>query len=421
MSRQGVLKTGTGWQAKLPSMLSALISAGTSGYPASQRSNLIATNVTGYLASLSSLTYAINYSLQDFQMLKPLVIGNIVSAVITASMPLLHRFGSVVGGLVLSITLFLSMFYFTALLGHDTGIQLNYLGTAAIAFLVLGPQRIYLVVAIIVTAALFHLAAWFMFPPDKAQLQLPVPFISQIYSFSAISIMAIITVVVYYTFRLLRMEQDRSDALLLNIMPQAIADRLKADPDATIAERHDQATVLFADITGFTPLASKLGPQQIVQLLDEIFSAFDAHTARLGIEKIKTIGDAYMVVSGAPHARADHAEAAARLASAMLVSTENVARQSGHDLKIRIGIASGPVMAGVIGRTKFAYDVWGETVNRAARLEANSEPGCILIDEACASQLNGEFVTSQWQDIDLKGIGPTRTARLTQSTGKRPT
>ena len=410
--RGSIVSPGSGWQVRLPNLLTRLLTAGTAGYPASQKNYLVATNVTGYLATISSLSYAVTYALQDFAALSMLVYGNLASATLTASVPLVHRFGRIAGGLLLTFTIFSTIFYFTAVVGRESGIQLNYLGAAAIAFLVLGIERIWLVAGVIAAAAILHLAAWFLFPPESAGVQMPQAFLTQVYVFSALSIMTIISLVVYYVFRLLQQERERSDSLLLNIMPDVIAERLKANPDSTIAERHEQASVLFADLTGFTPLAGKLEPQDIVALLDEIFSAFDAEVARIGVEKIKTIGDAYMVVSGIPMARPDHAEATADLALAMIDIMARISQDTGHDLRMRIGIATGPVMAGVIGRTKFAYDVWGETVNRAARLEANGEPGAVLIDEPTAGKLAGRYAARSRGEIELKGIGPTATWNL---------
>lgn len=405
--RDSILAPKAGWQARLPDQLSRLLAIGTAGYPASDRSYLIATNVTGFLATLSSLSYALTYAVQDFANLKMLVYGNLVSAALTASVPFFHRFGRIAGGLVLTVTIFSTIFYFTAVVGREAGIQLNYLGAAAIAFLVLGIERIWLVAGVVIAAAVLHLAAWFLFPVEKSQVPMPPAFLSQVYAFSALSIMTIISLVVYYVFHLLQHEKERSNSLLLNIMPDVIAEQLKADPGSTIAEQHDNASVLFADLTGFTPLSGKLGPQKIVALLDELFSAFDAEVARVGVEKIKTIGDAYMVVSGAPTHRPDHAEAIAELALAMLAATRRISLETGHDLHMRVGIASGPVMAGVIGRTKFAYDVWGETVNRAARLEAYGEPGIVLIDEPTSIVLSSRFRIAPKGEIDLKGLGPT--------------
>ncbi len=399
----------------LPKMLDRLVRAGTRFQPAAERSHLVAANVTGYLATVSSCCYAVSYALQDFASLKALVAGNIISAAITASTPLFHRYGPTVAGLVLTATIFSTIFYFIAMLGHDSGIQLNYLAAAAITFLVLGIHRIRLVVTIILLAAVLHIAAWFLFPTGHLADRLPPDFLSQTYTLSAISMTAIISVVVFYVLRLLRREQFRSNALLLNVLPASIADRLMQAPDQTIARRHEQASVLFADLCGFTPLTAKLSPADLITLLDRLFSAFDAQASRLGVEKIKTIGDAYMVVSGAPEPRDDHATALVELSKAMIAATLEVAASTGHDLSVRIGIASGGLTAGVIGQSKFAYDVWGNTVNRAARLETCGAPGDITIDQATKELLAADVNVEFLGDVDLKGIGPTPVWRLLAS------
>ena len=173
-------------------------------------------------------------------------------------------------------------------------------------------------------------------------------------------------------------EQERSDSLLLSIFPQAIAERLKISHDV-IAERSDEVSVVFADITGFTPVAERLPAEEVVVLLDEIFSAFDELVAHSGLEKIKTIGDGYLVAAGIPTPRADHAEAAARLALAMRKALAELPVAA--SLNLRVGIDSGPVVAGVIGRTKFGYDVWGDTVNTASRMQSHALPGAIQVTE----------------------------------------
>ena len=173
-------------------------------------------------------------------------------------------------------------------------------------------------------------------------------------------------------------EQERSDSLLLSIFPQAIAERLKISHDV-IAERSDEVSVVFADITGFTPVAERLPAEEVVVLLDEIFSAFDELVAHSGLEKIKTIGDGYLVAAGIPTPRADHAEAAARLALAMRKALAELPVAA--SLNLRVGIDSGPVVAGVIGRTKFGYDVWGDTVNTASRMQSHAPPGAIQVTE----------------------------------------
>ncbi len=165
----------------------------------------------------------------------------------------------------------------------------------------------------------------------------------------------------------LQAEQKKSEYLLLNILPKPVAERMKAG-EVNIADSYPEVTVLLADLVGFTTLSAHIGPEQIVELLNEIFSAFDLLVGKLGLDKIKTIGDAYMVAGGISFPRPDHAEAIAQLAINMQEEIERLNRQYGISVRLRIGICTGPVVAGVIGRWRFAFDLWGETVNLACRL-----------------------------------------------------
>ncbi len=196
----------------------------------------------------------------------------------------------------------------------------------------------------------------------------------------------------------------RSDGLLLNVLPRSIADRLKHTP-GVIADRHDDVTVLFADIADFTPFAERTSPERVVGVLDEIFSAFDGITRRLGLEKIKTIGDAYMVVGGLPEARPDHAEAVVELALEMQAEMARLREVSDLALNLRIGIASGPVVAGVIGRHRFLYDLWGDTVNTASRMESHGVVGRIQVTEATTRLLPGRYRFEDRGEIEVKGKG----------------
>jgi len=207
--------------------------------------------------------------------------------------------------------------------------------------------------------------------------------------------------------RALRLEKERSEALLLNMLPRAIVDRLKDNP-GTIAERFDEGTILFADIVGFTKLSSRTPPAEVVGLLNDIFTAFDRLTLQFGLEKIKTIGDAYMVVGGVPTPRADHAEAVADLALGMLEAVRQVSLTRGP-YQVRIGINSGPVVAGVLGLSKFVYDLWGDAVNVAARMESHGEPGAIQVTEETHARLRGSFVFDERGTVEVKGKGPMRT------------
>jgi class 3 adenylate cyclase len=211
--------------------------------------------------------------------------------------------------------------------------------------------------------------------------------------------------------RQLDFERGRSDALLLNILPQVIIDRLKArraaGNDERLAEAFDDVTVLFADAVEFTVQAAKTRPEDLVDALDDIFCRFDELADRFGLEKIKTVGDAYMAVAGVPTPRADHAEAATKMALAMMEELRGARWPSGDPVVVRIGMASGPAVAGVIGYRKFAYDLWGDTVNLANRLETHAAPGRILASESVVSHLNDEYAVGPPVIIELKGRGPT--------------
>lgn len=212
----------------------------------------------------------------------------------------------------------------------------------------------------------------------------------------------------FTAMRLLDAERERSERLLLNILPAPIAERLKASEDS-IAEHSEGVTVLFADIVGFTSLSASKTPQALVELLNRIFSEFDALADLHGLEKIKTIGDAYMAVAGLPNPYPDHAARAAHMALAMLDAVARVSAATGEDLSIRIGLHSGPVVAGVIGRRKFTYDLWGDTVNVASRMESHGLAGTIQCSEATAALLEGVCGLQARGSIDIKGRGSMST------------
>jgi class 3 adenylate cyclase len=211
--------------------------------------------------------------------------------------------------------------------------------------------------------------------------------------------------------RQLDVERERSDALLLNILPQAIIDRLKArravGDSVHLAEAFDDVTVLFADAVDFSVQAAKTSPEDLVTALDDIFCRFDELADRYGLEKIKTVGDAYMAVAGVPRRRPDHADAAAQMALGMLQEVRNTRWPSGDPVDLRVGMASGPAVAGVIGNRKFAYDLWGDTVNLASRLETNGHPGRILASESVVRHLHARYEFGPPLVLDLKGKGPT--------------
>ena len=206
----------------------------------------------------------------------------------------------------------------------------------------------------------------------------------------------------------LDLERERSETLLLNILPELIAHRLKSEP-GVIADQFASASVLFADIVGFTPLSQALSAQEMVTWLNEIYSAFDEFVQTHQVEKIRTIGDNYMVASGVPEQRADHAIAITRLALDMRDYIRDLPPTRGHRADFRIGINSGPMVGGVIGTHKFQYDIWGDTVNTGSRMESHGIPGQIQVTQDTYDLIQDEFECESRGPIPVKGKGDMHT------------
>ena len=250
--------------------------------------------------------------------------------------------------------------------------------------------------------------------PDGADL--PDAFVRtfDVLNIVAVSLVALMLLVTFARGR--ENAQARVEGLLLNILPEEIAERLQAEP-ATIADHFDDASILFADVVDFTPLAGRLDAREVVGLLDRLFTSFDELVDRYEVEKIKTIGDCYMVAAGVPRPRPDHAHALAGLAFDM----KECARTClpGSDLRLRIGISSGPVVAGVIGRRRFLYDLWGDTVNMASRMESHGTSDEIQVTRSTWELLRDDFVTEPLGLVDVKGKGEVETWRLVGRNGGR--
>jgi class 3 adenylate cyclase len=224
-------------------------------------------------------------------------------------------------------------------------------------------------------------------------------------------------VLLQYFVRARERAQERSERLLLNVLPASVAARLKQE-EGVIADAHDEVTVLFADIVGFTPLAGRLSPSDLVALLDRVFARWDALAAKHGVEKIKTIGDAYMAAAGIPIPRDDHVEAIAEMALEMRPEAERCATEIGLPFEVRIGIDTGPVVAGVIGRAKFIYDLWGDTVNTASRMESHAPRGAIQVTERAEQRLRRAYELDPRGPIDVKGKGTVTAYLLTGRRGQ---
>ena len=203
-------------------------------------------------------------------------------------------------------------------------------------------------------------------------------------------------------------ERDRSERLLLEILPEPIVARLKSG-ETRIADRFEEVSVLFADLVGFTQLADRLSPQDIVHMLDEVFTELDRLCVVHGLEKIKTIGDAYMVAAGVPEGRDDHADAAVTMGLSMIDAIAGIATKLGLPIAVRVGVHSGPVVAGVLGTKKLVYDLWGDTVNTAARMESHGIAGCVHISETTRDRLRLPLAVETRGEIEVKGKGSMTT------------
>lgn len=240
---------------------------------------------------------------------------------------------------------------------------------------------------------------------NAATIPDPVPIAFFVLNVTGVSLTAY--VLLQYAVRARDEAFARSESLLLNVLPKSIAQRLKREP-GVIAEAHDEVTVLFADVVDFTPFTERTAPERVVGVLDEIFGTFDSLAERHGVEKIKTIGDAYMVAAGLPEPRPDHVQAMAEMALDMQAEFGKLCEPLGLDLAIRIGMDTGPVIAGVIGRHRFIYDLWGDTVNSASRMESHGVAGRIQVSEAAYGRLREQYEFEDRGEIDVKGKGRRR-------------
>jgi adenylate cyclase len=315
----------------------------------------------------------------------------------------------------------LGCLYITALslaFGKVSGFELFFLISAVVSIVIFSKEEIYYLI--------FSCAEVFIFYPVTQTLygyvrplSLENPIFEQfLYYSSVFSTYFVIAGVLFY-FRHLNLaleqkvkeENERSEKLLLNILPAAIIERLKSNQEA-IAEGFQDTTILFSDIVDFTTLSETISPGELVKLLNEIFSLFDALTDRYDLEKIKTIGDAYMVAGGLPVPREDHAEAVANMALDMQTAIMQFNENNQQSMRVRIGIHSGAAVAGVIGVKKFIYDVWGDTVNTASRMESHGVPGQIHISEASYKLLKDKYSIEERGLIQVKGKGQMRTYLL---------
>ena len=339
---------------------------------------------------------------------------NVISAIVFAMVPWLHRFGELVAPLTFIGAAYVSVFAGCWDIGTGSGGEFFFLVAACLVVLVLGIEHIVLASALAAVAAGLIIALEFLVPRDTG-LQ-PAWAQSTGFVVTAISSVVMVVVTVWFALRdtaraeaVMEAQYERSETLLANMLPASIAERLKDPERNVIADKYDDASVLFADIVGFTERASSSAPADLVRFLDRLYSAFDALVDKHGLEKIKVSGDSYMVVSGVPRPRPDHAQALADFALDMANVAAGLQDPHGNSVPLRVGMACGPVVAGVVGSRRFFYDVWGDAVNVASRMEATDSVGRIQVPEEMYTRLKDDFVLQERGRIDVKGKGFMRT------------
>lgn len=382
----------------------AVANFGIADYPPDTQRRLKILNVISTLVALTTLIYAIQLAASGDMAMTPVVGINVVLAILAGAVPLMHRFNDIAGGLLLIVAEFFALVGFAWFFSRNGGATLQYAVLAAAPFVIYDVSRFRLALAIVAVALCLHFYTWFAFPSPGSS-HVTQEMIDSLYVQGGVTTFGLIAASVYYAFTLAERAKAETELVLRNVLPDSVVERLKANPDEPIADSFQSASILFADISGFVRLAHELGPAKTVALLNRLVSAFDALAQLHGVEKIKTIGDAYMVASGVPIARPDHATALASMALDMLAATKAVNEDTGLALNVRIGMASGPMTAGVIGRKKFSYDVWGDPVNLASRLEGQSQPGRILICPSCREALEADFELESRGAIEIKGLG----------------
>lgn len=391
------------------------IAYGTKDYPEKVARRLRAVNMAAWFVASTTLFFAVLRFLDPRPEMLPRAFANLGATIVLASVPLLHRFGPLAAPLVLIGFVYAFLVYVVMQVGMDGGSWLAYLSAAALAMLLVGTERLWLCVALCAVAAAIVICLRIYVPDNTGLLSDKSLFLGN-FVFNIVANITIIFTVVYYAVAQIaraeavaEREYQRSEQLLENILPRDVVERLKHRQDKVIADRFDNASVLFLDLAGSTALASHLSPEALVTLLNAIFTRLDDMVERFGLEKIKTTGDGYMVVSGVPTPNPGHAGAIAAFALAIQQEFHNLTDPDGRLIPFRIGIESGPVVAGVVGTRKFFYDVWGDTVNVASRMESTCIAGRIQVGPNIAASLRSTFVLSERGEIEVRGKGAMRT------------
>ncbi|MGO4833047.1 adenylate/guanylate cyclase domain-containing protein [Rhizobiaceae sp. 2RAB30] len=401
------------------------INYGTRDYPAKVARRLRVLNMATWAAATFTGGFAIAQFLNPHPGVRTAAIVNTVFAALFALVPLLHRFNPLAGPLAFAALAYTAIFVLCAMVGTDSGMQMVYLMVTAIMILVLGAESTRLILFLGALAAVLIIALEVLVPPDTGIQPWAYTFTG--FVVGVVLDCVILFAIIFYALRDMaraeataEREYERSETLLLNILPAGVAERLKGQTAPVIADKFESASILFADMAGFTARAGDTSPEELVRFLNRVFTGFDRLVEKHGLEKIKTSGDAYMVVAGVPASRPDHAAALADFALDMRDGASRLRDPSGRQVPIRIGMATGPVVAGVVGTRKLFYDVWGDAVNVAARMEQTGEAGAIQVSETTYALLRDGFALAARGPVDVKGKGRLNTWTLVERKAGSP-
>jgi len=384
-------------------------------------------NVGVYATAANSASHLIINAVYDFHGLLILHFYNAAMVVAPLLIPRLHRYGENAGAIALATLILVAHMFVVWAMGITSDLHVYYTLVGALLLLI-GVQhwRLFLAFFALYLAAL--LFALNFAPVDGLILPQEGALRELLSTHAMVNTITLNAIVIFYALFALRRAElelqnqyERSEALVTALMPASIAERLKSGNEQRIADRIETLSVMFADLVGFTGAAHHLAPNDVVDYLDRLVRDFDQLCERYGVEKIKTIGDSYMAAAGFDGHAADGAAAVGRLALAMREVIGNQPALGDRRLQMRIGIHCGPATAGVIGDTRFSYDVWGDAVNTASRMESNGEPGRIHVSESFRSLTADRFVFEERGTTELKGIGELRTYFLLGEKGAPPT
>lgn len=405
--------------APLRTLWERLSSLGIDAQSVGEQRRIRLTNQSAVIGSVSCGAFAVAYALAGPRFVAPMIANLAAVATLIAALFLSKRGARTLSKVAVLVPVNLVIVVASMLLGARVGFVYYLVIFAAVAFLLFSEEEwiLRLSFALLSTASCVYSLT---IVPGSSELAVVItpPVARAIDIASAVCVIATMVFIVHLftgdTTRAearLAVEHERSERLLLNILPGPISARLKENGEA-IADGFAEVTVLFADLVGFTELSQKLSPAELVEMLNRTFSAFDDLAEQLGVEKIKTIGDCYMVAAGLPEHRSDHVEVVARMALAMRDAIGRINREGGYELRLRIGMHTGPVVAGVIGKRKFIYDLWGDTVNTASRMESSGAPGEIQVTREVGDRLEGQFDLEPRGLVQVKGKGEMETYLL---------